>query len=213
MGAEERWWVMITEERLKELETEGKMAQPYREEFRELVAAYRSTKRGLSVSKRHGEGVWLNFTSPSGLKASISVEVMAAKSDPLVGKCLTEWSDAQPCDFVLVTVDPNTGEIINRDGSVGGKVVPIEPSIKMQQQVVKERHGESTYKCMTQRETDLYEAEAFDDYLAILAASKVDLSGAVVELPKTVAPPRDVSDSAWNHCVNTIKAQMPKESK
>jgi hypothetical protein len=105
--------------------------------------------------------------------------------------------DAMTRDLVLVSVDPKTGEIINRDGSVGGKVGPMVPSAEMIRVGINKgaqgAYNESIYEVM-------------------LAASKVDLSGAVVELPEPLKDTHSQQRAiGWNTCIAAIRAQMPKE--
>lgn len=74
----------------------------------------------------------------------------------------------------------SAGEILDAEGNVIGKVVPVEPTIAMLVDAVKVRHGDATYRCVSAAGCATFEQEARDDYKAMLAAGGVDLSGAVV---------------------------------
>ena len=75
--------------------------------------------------------------------------------------------------IVLISVDADTGEIINRDGTVTNHIVP--------------KH-----------------------YSSLLARTKVDLTGAVIELPDRDARSCEFGEG-YDQCLTDIKAQMPKE--
>lgn len=84
---------MITEDRLKELESLGSNeAHLFKTELRELVKAYRERPR---VVKNESSGAWLLFGS-DGKRAAISVECLAAGRGPISAAALREWSDSLP---------------------------------------------------------------------------------------------------------------------
>ena len=83
----------ITENRLKELETDGRNAMPLRAELQALVAAYRSHQPGLRVTKRL-DGVWLHFEPADGPRASVSLECVAAERPPIVRDAINGWADS-----------------------------------------------------------------------------------------------------------------------
>jgi hypothetical protein len=106
-------------------------------------------------------------------------------------------------DIVLVAYRPSTGEIVNRDGTVGGKVVPVE----ITQQMIFADWDASL--------TDRSPADTEITYKAMLVASEVDLTGAVIPLPEEVLEENSMDSYyvGWNAYRNAIKAQMPKETK
>ena len=111
-------------------------------------------------------------------------------------------------DLVLICVDRNTGEIVNRDGSIGGKVVPIEPTKDM----VDDGNLAQANVRKTKEPEDHWINECYYTFKAMSAASYVDLTGAVIELPKTDARSCEYGEG-YDQCIVEIKAQMPKEKK
>lgn len=85
---------MITEERLQELERDPRDALPFKAELRELAAAYRTHTAGLQATRAGDGTAWLHFEAPSGKKASLSLEVLAAQHGPVVSQAIHEWADA-----------------------------------------------------------------------------------------------------------------------
>jgi len=83
---------MIDEDRLRELETDGRRALPMKMELEELVAAYRAKIPGIKVTKGD-DGAWVHFETASGKRAAISIEVMAGNRVDLVARTLREWQN------------------------------------------------------------------------------------------------------------------------
>lgn len=74
--------------------------------------------------------------------------------------------------IIFCAINKETGEVLNRDGSVAGKVVPVEASFDM------------NYAGATVIDSALIEEtppRSYRVYDAMLAASRVDLSGCEVK--------------------------------
>ena len=87
---------MITPERLAEIEAFPCEAGIFRAEAKELVDAYRERVPGMRVTK-NADGAWLHFEAPSGKKAALNLEALAAGRKPRlhgVGATVLEWLDA-----------------------------------------------------------------------------------------------------------------------
>lgn len=85
----------ITEDRLKELETGGRDAMPMRAELQQLCEAYRNQLHGIHITS-NADGTWLHFSSPTGKRAAISLDCLAAERGPIVGQTINEWLSARP---------------------------------------------------------------------------------------------------------------------
>lgn len=85
---------MITPERLAEIEASPREAGIFKAEAKELVDAYLERVPGMRVTK-NADGAWLHFEAPSGKKAAINLEALAARrSLHRVGATVLEWVDA-----------------------------------------------------------------------------------------------------------------------
>jgi hypothetical protein len=101
---------------------------------------------------------------------------------------------------ILVTYETDTGEVLNRDGSVAGKVVPTTIQAPM---------------------IMAYESCVLSTmWPAMLAASRVDLSGAEVKLPDEMREIGRDFEGEWrsdfargfNAAIQSILDQMPKDN-
>lgn len=124
--------------------------------------------------------------------------------------------------IILIAADADTGEIINRDGTVGGKVVLNDPVAYM---IWSPFSGPAQFT--TDKSAPVRTAQRADYTCTLLhAASKVDLSEAVIEPIVTYEMVRAANHMTPNefahldkmrwqakHINVAIKAQMPKGGK
>lgn len=102
------------------------------------------------------------------------------------------------------------GEILDAEGRVVGKVVPVEPTIAMLVDAVKVRHGDATYRCVSATGCATFEREASDDYTAMLSAATLDLSAVAVKVPRSIQcgefEHARLVDRAegWNACLDAL---------
>ena len=99
------------------------------------------------------------------------------------------------------------GEILDADGKVVARVVPVEPTSAMLVDAVKERHGQATYRCVSASGCVTFEREARADYEAMLSAAPTDLSAVAVK----VAPCHDLRchgefRRGWNAALDALGA-------
>jgi hypothetical protein len=85
--------MMITEERLQEIERAPREANIFKAEAHELVAAYRNSVPGLTVTN-DSDGVWLHIKAASGKVGSLNMEALGIQRGGIVGQALIEWADA-----------------------------------------------------------------------------------------------------------------------
>ncbi len=85
---------MLTEARLIEIETSPRDAYILKAEAKELADAYRSSAAGLTVTTG-ADGVWLHIESPSGKRASLSMEAIGIQRKGICGAAILEWVDAR----------------------------------------------------------------------------------------------------------------------
>lgn len=84
----------IKEERLVELEKLGPGASHlFKAELSELIVAYRSRIKGLTVTKKE-DGVWLNFTSDTGKSAVVHADTLASDRGRITGAAIADWAKA-----------------------------------------------------------------------------------------------------------------------
>lgn len=108
--------------------------------------------------------------------------------------------------IILCAINAETGEVLSSDGSVAGKVVPVEATDEMHVAAVDAPvcgHPETaspTFKSI---------------YDAMLAASRVDLSGCEVEVRRMTMSlmPNIKYSGGYNAAIQSILDQMPKVKK
>jgi len=107
-------------------------------------------------------------------------------------------------DLILLVADRNTGEVMQAGKPSGLQIVPKEPDDHMH------KAGDKTAKMDV---TGAWVIDPTHCYHAMLAASRVDLSGAEVKLPEPSAGtegPDDYGDGR-NEVIRDIQAQMKGE--
>ena len=129
--------------------------------------------------------------------------------------------------IILCAINNETGEVLNRDGSVAGKVVPSGATPEMVSAYLSANHLYWQAQDCIPRPADKWcngtpsDATA-QSYKAMLSASRVDLSGCEVPIPKQ-GEVRETSDpvkmysfgriEGWNAAIQSILNQMPKVKK
>lgn len=106
--------------------------------------------------------------------------------------------------IILCAINAETGEVLNRDGSVVGKVGKLKSDLAMNN---------------AGHEISQYTTGFADIYGAMLAASRVDLSGCEVKVRDT--PGQVVSGTpettaflrGWKAGIKAVNDQMPKVKK
>lgn len=104
--------------------------------------------------------------------------------------------------IILCAINDETGEVLNRDGSVAGKVVPPNTTPAMVDAYLSANHLYWQAQDCIPRPADKWcngtpSGATAQSYKAMLAASNIDLSGCEVKVPERERDALRVDDCAW----------------
>lgn len=122
--------------------------------------------------------------------------------------------------IILCAINNETGEVLNRDGSVAGKVVPSGATPEMVSAYLSANHLYWQAQDCIPRPADKWcngtpsDATA-QSYKAMLSASRVDLSGCEVKVPRVTMSlmPNVKYSGGYDAAIQSILDQMPQVKK